>query len=106
MDENLLILEDGLNRFYSISPYEMPHNGASQLEMHCLPMSHNFISHYSRHLFHKLLECILEQLLECLSFVLGVWVGAPPRAVFFPLLSLWFATFFSIVSACPYSSNI
>ena len=53
-----------------------------------------------------LLERMLEQLLEPLTCVLGVWVGAPPRAAFFPLLSLQFATFSCIVSACPYSSNI
>ena len=49
---------------------------------------------------------MLEQLLERLTCVLGVWVGAPPQAAFFPLLSLQFATFSSIVIACPYSSNI
>ena len=106
MDENLLILEDGLTHFYNISLYEMPHNGAARMGLHCLPMSHKYISHHSRQMFHTLLERMLEQLLERLTFVLGVWVGAPPRAAFFPLLSLQFASFSSIVSACPYSLNI
>ena len=43
VDENLLILEDGLIHYYSISPYETLHNGASRMGMYCLPMSQNFI---------------------------------------------------------------
>ena len=30
--------------FTEISPYETPHNGASGMGMHCLPMSHKVIT--------------------------------------------------------------